>query len=197
VDHDWGKIELDYRAGVLSINNICSSHSVSRTLLMAHVANNGWTRDLLSQVHAEVNERLYLNRRRETEIEDHISAAAEVLAEAIRTHRRDIGEMRGTFNQILALVKNVLESDITEDGLISKNRVMIRAVEIALLFGKSQGAVGAMDTLASAYQRIVALERQAYGIDGLASFAQTGEPGQLPAATVQVYLPDNHRDPRP
>jgi hypothetical protein len=196
MDHNWPQIELDYRAGVMSINAICSIHSVSRQSLMGHVANNGWTRDLLAQVHAEVNERLYLNRQKEQCENDHVAAAAEVMVGAIRKQRADIENMRGAFNTILARVQEILDCEVTEDGLINKNKVMIRAIEVALLFGKSQGAVGAMDTLASAYQRIMTMERQAYGLDGLAAFAQQqGEPGQLPAATVQIYLPDNHRNP--
>lgn len=197
LDTDWGQVELDYRAGVMSINNVCDTHGITRSRLMDKVAQEGWSRDLMSQVRAEVNERLYMARRHEERAKDHVTVAAQVMVDVIYRHRHDICHLRSTITKAFHGINELMDMDITnEDGNIDKAELILRNVRSALLLGKTQGVVSALDTLASAYQRVITMERQAFGLDGLVSTsAYMQEESGPPAATVQLYLPVNHRDP--
>jgi hypothetical protein len=177
---------------------ICHVHNIPRTRLLHKAAQEGWSRDLISQVRAEVNERLYVNRRGEVpDVRDNISSAAQVIVETIYQHRRDISDLRNTATKALDHVNALLDLDLeSDDGEIDKSQAILRQVQAGLILGKTQGVVGALDVLASAYQRIVAMERQAFGLEGLAAATPQIESEQSnPAATVQVYLPANHREP--
>lgn len=198
LDTDWRQVELDYRAGVMSINNVCAIHGITRQRLMERVASDGWSRDLMSQVRAEVNERLYMNRRHEAQAQDHVSAAAQVMVEAVYRHRHDIAHLRSTVSRTIQQVNDLLDMEVTDDkGDLDRAELILRNVRSSLLLGKTQGIVNALDVLASAYQRVITMERAAFGLDSLvstASYTQDSE-SNVPTATVQLYLPANHRDP--
>lgn len=195
---DWQQVELDYRTGVMSIGMVCRVHCISRQRLMDRVAVEGWSRDLMTQVRAEVNERLYMNRLQAEAEQDHISAAAQAMVDVIRNHRQDIGQLRETISQTVEQVNEVLNAEVMDDGLLDKSRVVARSVQASLLFGKTQGVVGALDTLASAMQRLVTLERQAFGMESISSATlPVVSAGDNPSTNpiVSIYLPDNHRNP--
>jgi len=197
---DWQQVELDYRTGVMSIGMVCRVHCISRQRLMDRVAVEGWSRDLMTQVRAEVNERLYMNRLQVEAEQDHISAAAQAMVDVIRNHRQDIGQLRETISQTVEQVNEVLNAEVMDDGLLDKGRVVARSVQASLLFGKTQGVVGALDTLASAMQRLVTLERQAFGMESISSATLpvvSATDTSSSNALIQITLPHNSRDPLP
>lgn len=199
-DRDWKEIEIDYRGAVMPISTICRVHGVSRSLLMDHAARNGWTRDLISQVRMEVNERLYTQElSRPVPENDVVAKAAEVMVAVVRSHRKDIAKLRGVASQAmdhfaLLMAEGVFEEYTDEDG-----NTKVRLNKSALVLGKTQGVATALDNLASAYARIIDMERKAFGFDtgGSASvgISMGGDPNSVPQAQVTFYMPDNGRDP--
>jgi hypothetical protein len=41
---DWDAVERDYRAGVLSLTEICKRHMINMSTLKGKAADRGWTR---------------------------------------------------------------------------------------------------------------------------------------------------------
>lgn len=197
---EWNKVELDYRSGVMSIGMICRVHGLNRTTLMDHVASAGWVRDLMSQVRAEVNERLYMDRKEEAAKDDAVSVAAEMMVQVVLSHRKDIQSLRAVLNKTMARFNELLDTGVFEE-VISEDgkKVTYRPTQAAMVLGKTQGVATALDNLASAFQRVIEMEREAFGFGGLGGAASAKEDNTMnrPVATVQVYLPANHRDPNP
>jgi hypothetical protein len=195
-DIDWDKVELDYRAGALSLGSICNFHNITRQQLMGKVSSGAWTRDLMSQVRAEVNERLFMSRQREEQGKDHVAIAAQVTIDVVMGHRRDIRHLREIFVKTLDRINEIVEVDLSDPSQLEDSAEVLRSLNSRAILGRNQGVVGAIDTLASAYQRIIALERQAFGLDSLTTVSANVTETQ-PTATVQLFLPVNHRDPMP
>ena len=56
-DLDWERIELQYRQGILSLQEICAYHNddISLNGLIAHANANGWERNLSAQIQARAD----------------------------------------------------------------------------------------------------------------------------------------------
>lgn len=195
-ERDWSLIEQDYRAGVLPLATVSRVHGVTRSDLLQHAEKNGWTRDLISQVRQEINERLTGAADTSEADEDAVARAARVAVEIVRSHRKDLSRLRGVAEGAIARL-----GELIEDGLVLGDGDDKAFNPAAVLLGKTQGAASALDQIASAYSRIIEMERQAFGLDALTPSVSAGAAVKTPngqaAANVTFYLPSNHRDPTP
>ena len=53
---DWERIELDYRAGILTLREMSDKHSVSHVTIHKRAKRDGWTRDLAAKIQAKADE---------------------------------------------------------------------------------------------------------------------------------------------
>ena len=147
---DWERIEVEYRAGVLSIREIADRHKISDTAIRLYAKGTkkrlAWERDLGEKVKAKASEILRTDilrgtLRTETATErEVIDATANVVANVQIGHRKDIAALRAK----ASTYQEELETCGEE-------------------FGKR---VSILKMLADTQKTLIASEREAYGIDG-------------------------------
>ncbi|WP_323994715.1 hypothetical protein [Aeromonas hydrophila] len=174
---DWEAIEGAYRAGLLSLREMSQEYGVSHVAIKKRADKEGWTRDLTAKIKAkadalvnsrevngEVNSRQLVN---ESEI---VNANAEVIANIRLSHRKDISRSRNVVMKLLGeleestdnieLFENLGELMRREDdkGQDKLNDLYHKVISMA-------GRTKTMKDLADSLKTMVALERQAYGLD--------------------------------
>ena len=97
---DWERIELDYRAGVLTLREIASAHAVSHTSVRKHAEMVGWDRDLTARIvakaealvsRAEVSKEV--SNARMVSARETVEANALVLSDVLMGRKSGVGEM--------------------------------------------------------------------------------------------------------
>lgn len=56
IKHDWEKIELDYRAGLLTLREMADKHGLSNVSIHKRAKKHGWVRDLSAKIKAKADE---------------------------------------------------------------------------------------------------------------------------------------------
>lgn len=186
---DWEAIEGAYRAGLLSLREMSQEYGVSHVAIKKRADKEGWTRDLTAKIKAkadalvnsrevngEVNSRQLVN---ESEI---VNANAEVIANIRLSHRKDISRTRNVVMKLLG----ELEASTDNIELFEKLGDLMRREDdkgqdkLNDLYQKvisMAGRTKTMKDLADSLKTMVALERQAYGLDAEVK-AQDGEPSK-------------------
>lgn len=181
---DWELIETHYRAGVLSLREIAIACSGANHVAIARRAKKfGWVQDLSAKIKAKAND--LVTRQAVTEavtasraVSDRnvIEANAQAIADIRMAHRGDIGrnrrlalkmmeelealtDNRELFAQLSDLIAGVEEG---EDGTSDAYEKMQQAFRGALSL---PGRVKMSKDLSETLRVLIALERQAYGID--------------------------------
>lgn len=186
---DWEAIEGAYRAGLLSLREMSQEYGVSHVAIKKRADKEGWTRDLTAKIKAKAD--ALVNSREvnggvnsaplvnESEI---VNANAEVIANIRLSHRKDISRSRNVVMKLLGeleastdnieLFENLGELMRREDdkGQDKLNDLYHKVISMA-------GRTKTMKDLADSLKTMVALERQAYGLDTEVK-AQDGEPGK-------------------
>ena len=175
---DWKRIELDFRAGILSLRDIAKAHPGTNHVAIARRAKkDGWTRDLRARIQARAEE--LVTRQAVTPTvtpEQTVSESLIVETNAVmqasvrREHRQDIQRARVLTMSLLSELEGVthgaelfeklgeLMAAPDENGIDKLNEVYRKVISMT-------GRVGNMKSLAEALQRLVAMEREAFGID--------------------------------
>lgn len=174
---DWGRIEAEYRAGVLSVREIAASQGISHTAIQKRAKAESWERDLGAKIRAKAD-RLVAKREVATQVATEtalserviVEANAEVIAQVRLTHRGDIARARKLCMSLLAEIEVETDSlDLFEElgellraeddkGQDKRNDVYRRVIS-----GASR--IDSMKKLADALKVLVGLEREAYGIE--------------------------------
>lgn len=173
---DWEAIERDYRAGILSLREIGLLHGCSHVAIKKRADKEHWSRDLTAKIRAKAEELVNAQSVIPTAQERAEAKAVERqivetnalrVAEVRMAHRRDISRMRALVVQLLAecealagnpdalrdLAKHVNAGDAAK-ALESLERVTSLSARIK-----------SVKELAEAMKTLVALEREAYGIN--------------------------------
>lgn len=187
---DWEAIEGAYRAGLLSLREMSQEYGVSHVAIKKRADKEGWTRDLTAKIKAKadalvnsgevnggVNSRPLVN---EVEI---VNANAEVIANIRLSHRKDISRSRNLVMKLLGELE--ISTDNIEDfeklgelmfdpdektGRDRLNETYQKVISMA-------GRTKTMKDLADSLKTLVAIERQAYGLD-VEVKAQDEDPGK-------------------
>lgn len=186
---DWEAIEGDYRAGLLSLREMSQKHGVSHVAIKKRADKEDWTRDLTAKIKAKadalvnsgevnggVNSKPLVN---EVEI---VNANAEVIANIRLSHRKDISRSRNLVMKLLG----ELEASTDNIDLFEQLGEMLRREDdkgqdkLNDLYHKvisMAGRTKTMKDLADSLKTLVAIERQAYGLD-VEVKAQDEDPGK-------------------
>jgi hypothetical protein len=188
---DWDAIELDYRAGVLPLRDICKKHGVSMRQLQSTAAVRGWTRALREGeiTEAEVMGAVTVYQpdpRAEARFpqdsiysEDDLRAAALLSAAAVvKTHRDDVRRLR----ESSAAFATVLEKFIRGEPLTANEAITLTS---------EKTPTDLLEKLSRVMLRTVAIERQSYGLSALE--APEGEEGDSATRRVQDELDEIKR----
>ena len=174
---DWEAIETAYRAGVMSLREIASQHSISEGAIRKRAKRDDWSRDLNAKVKeraddlvrkAEVRKQV----RTETALTERvlIEATAEVIATVRMEHRGDIRRARTLANALF----DELEAECADVEALRKLGVLMlepdengrdRLNELYHAIISMPERVKSMKALSETLKNLIGLERQAYSMD--------------------------------
>lgn len=175
---DWERIELDYRAGLLSVREIADAQGCSHTAINKRAKKEGWERDLKAKIKAKADalvskrevSKSVSTERLETE-KVIVEANAQVIADIRMAHRRDIKRSR---TLCLSLLEE-MEMQTNNLDLYQELGDLLRSEDkngndrMNDLYHKvisSSGRIDSMKKLSETLKVLIALEREAYSIAG-------------------------------
>ena len=176
---DWERIELDYRAGIKTLRQIADENGITHGAINKRAKRDGWERDLSEKINAKadalVSKALVSSQvSKEARIAEKqvVDANAQAVADVRLAHRRDIHRARKLTNSLL----DELEKQTGPDTLAMLNELgdMLRAPDnngVDKLNDLYQKVISlpersrTMKTLAESLQKLVDMEREAFGMD--------------------------------
>ncbi|WP_145512498.1 hypothetical protein [Yersinia kristensenii] len=173
---DWEAIESAYRAGLMSLREIASQHSISEGAIRKRAKRDDWSRDLSAKIKERAEdlvrkEEVRKQVRTETTLTERvlIEASAEVIANVRMEHRGDIRRAReitnALFDELGAECADIeslrklgeLMLDPDDNGRDRLNEVYQSIIALP-------ERVKAVKALSDAMKNLIGLERQAYDI---------------------------------
>ena len=171
---DWELIEKHYRLGQSTLRQMAAEFKVQPSAISRKAAKNGWTQDKRKEVKALSEQQLLISNasrqatEKATPTRLDIEVAAEVRTNTVLAHRIDIPAARALAVKMLGELR--LQTDGME--LLSQLGELMRDPQKqdkrADLYEKVislGGRSSTLKSLAESLRILVALERQAFGID--------------------------------
>lgn len=176
---DWEKIELDYRANVKTLRQIADEHGITHGSINKRAKRDGWARDLSAKIKAKTDELVskslvsseVSNEKRLTE-KQIIDEGATALTNVRLSQRKDIQRSRSIamklFDELehqvgvenaenLEMLGELLRSE-DDKGRDALNDIYHKIISLP-------GRVKSMKDLSDTLKTLIALERQAFGLD--------------------------------
>jgi hypothetical protein len=184
---DWDKVEIEYRAGIRSLKDIGKQFSVSDAGIIKKAGKEGWTRDLRAKIKAKAEAKVSaaevsaeVSVQKAANEQQVVEANAELQYRIRIEQRKDIGRSRklvmsllselegqtGSIDLLGQLAELMCEPD--EKGQDKRNELFQKVISLS-------GRVSNMKALADSLKTLVALEREAFGIDDKRVLAATGD----------------------
>jgi hypothetical protein len=183
---NWTKIEADYRAGVKSMRLIADEHGITHGAINKRAKRDGWTRDLSEKIRAAADAKVSkaavssagIQAKSPAQVVTEnavIEAEADIQFRIRMGHRQDIGRTRKLFSQLLGelelttdnldlfaqLGELLDESGPDERGNWRKDKLN----EIYRAVVSTTGRIDGAKKLTEILEKVVRLEREAFGID--------------------------------
>lgn len=179
---DWEAIEAAYRAGVLSAREIGTLHKVSHTIINRKAKASHWVRDLSAKIKAKADalvSKQGVSSLVSVETENQTVEANAALQASVRiSHRKDIGRTRDLFRNLLGELEvssadpgaiaeafEMLNDPSGEQSTDAQKRRIEKAREALDKVLSLPGRVDSGKRLTEMLEKLVRLEREAYGID--------------------------------
>lgn len=189
---DWERIELDYRAGVLSLREIAAADgNVSHVAIKKRADREGWTRDLSARIKAKAEE--LVNKALVNEVVNAEKKASEKLvveanAERIATVKSGHRVTSARLHTLGLTLLSELESQSADTGLLDTLGELLAAPDdngvdklndiyrkVISLPSRIDSAKKAAETLRHA----IGLERESYGLDDKKPDGNAGTQGSV------------------
>lgn len=173
---DWERIELDYRAGILSVREIAEARSVSHTAINKKAKTLGWERDLNAKIKAKADalvSKAEVSKKVSTEKlateKETIDSYAQTIADVRLGHRSDISRSRRLANKLLDELEGLTDNrDLFEElgellrseddnGQDRRNDLYQKIIDLP---SRSK----TMKEMAETLKTLITLERDAYDI---------------------------------
>lgn len=186
---DWERIEVQYRAGLMSLREIAAEHEITEGAIRKRGKRFGWVRDLTARVQQKASElvrtetvRTELVRSEAVRSEDYprtesetVEVEARVVARIEISHRRDIGRARGIVASLLeelaaqtdgrSAVERLAEIAALLDSQDADDPKAAAKIREQIAKVTSLGArASTMKSLADSMRVLVSMEREAFGI---------------------------------
>jgi len=181
---DWEKVELEYRAGIKSLKLIGAEFGVSDAGILKRAKRDSWTRDLSAKIKAKADAKVsaaavseVVSVQRAANEKEVVEANAELQARVRREQRQDISRSRKLVMTLLeelelqtgsvGLLEQLAELlyDRDEDATKAQQDAQAKRMELFHKVISLSGRTGTMKSLADSLKTLVALEREAFGID--------------------------------
>lgn len=185
---DWDLVEADFRAGVKSLREMAEQYSVSHVAIKKRADRDGWVRDLKAKIQAKADEKVnkaLVNAAVNAEARAVTEAAvveanADAQSRVRLEHRADIGRTRTLFRTMLEELE--VASDSEGQALIERLAEIVsgpkddespeesqrRAERMHKALSKVLDGPARIDSakkLTEMLEKLVRMEREAYGID--------------------------------
>lgn len=187
-ESDWSLIEADYRAGIKTLRQIASEHDITEGAIRKRAKKEEWSRDLSERIRQQADdlvrkEAVRTEVRNESRVPEKeiVRANADMQAGAIIAHRKDIQRYRNLCQALLAQ----LEAETGEPELFSQIGELLAAPDdkgmdkLNEAYHKAISLPSRIDgvkKLAETLKTLIALERQAFGIDDRAGAEDPNAP---------------------
>lgn len=173
---DWERIELLYRAGLLSVREIAASQGITHGAINKRAKRDGWVRDLKAKIKAKadslVSKSLVSTLVSMDTIKserDTVEANAQVIAGIRIGHRTDIGRYRRLANKLLDELEGLTDNrDLfdalgellqtpDDNGMDKLNDLYRKVIDLPT-------RTKTLKELGETLKNLIALERQAYDV---------------------------------
>jgi len=176
---DWEKIELDYRSGVKSLREIATDHEISEGAIRKRAKRDDWVRDLSEKIKAKAEDLVRKEQvRSEVRTQNTISeketidANANLVASVRLSQRKDIQRSRkiamSLFDELEMMVgqENVKLLEMLGELMWSPDdKGNDKVNDLYMKIISMPGRVKSMKDLSDTLKTLIALERQAFGLD--------------------------------
>ena len=176
---NWEKIELDYRAGVKSIRQIAAENEIAESGIRRRAKQYEWVRDLSEKIKAKADDivrkesvRSVVRTKTTISEKDKIDASANEVASVRLAHRKDIQRSRkiamSLFDELEMMVgqENVKLLEMLGELMWSPDdKGNDKVNDLYMKIISMPGRVKSMKDLSDTLKTLIALERQAFGLD--------------------------------
>ena len=175
---DWERIELDYRAGVLSLREIAEKHpNTNHVAISRRAKKEGWVRDLSEKIKNKA-EKIVTEQTVTADVtakssvseNEIIDSNARVIADVRLSHRKDIGKARTLANSLLEELEHqtINREDYESLGVLLRSedeRGIDKLNDLYMKVMSTPSRIVSMQKLADTMKTLIGLEREAFGID--------------------------------
>lgn len=182
---DWDLIEVDYRAGIKTLQQIGDDHGVSKGRISQVAKAKNWARDLSAKIQAQADAKVQAQAAREklnTEAlndpakqakrrlveSDVVEANADVQFRIRMEHRQDIGRTRLLFRTMLEELEVASSTDgqtlmaAMAEATAAEDPAAMRRLLDKITSGPNR--IDSAKKLTDVLEKVVKLEREAFGI---------------------------------
>lgn len=186
---DWERIELDFRAGVLSLREIASQNGVTEGAIRKRAKRDSWERDLNAKIQAKADSLVRKQAVRNAVRADQVASEREIIEANAERIAQVRGEHRADINRVRALgltLLGELEGQSVDPELLASLGEMMRAPDetgvdrLNDLYRKIISTPSRVDSakkVAETLKHAITMEREAYGLDDKKS--GTASPGNI------------------
>lgn len=177
---DWEAIESAYRAGLMSLREIASQHSISEGAIRKRAKRDDWSRDLQAKIQERAEDLVRKKEvRKQVRSEGSVServlieATAEVIATVRMEHRGDIRRARDLnntlFDELAGECGDVAALDQLGEMMRSPDdKGMDKLNDLYHKIISLPSRVKSMKDLSDSLKTLIGLEREAYSIENKA-----------------------------
>jgi len=156
---DWERVEVEYRAGKLSLREIARQHGCTDTAVRKRAKAEGWERDLSAKIEEAVRAKLVRESVRassQVPEEDIIEAVSTRSANIVLAERKDLEELRALENKLMA----ELDGEPTKLFIAQYQGATVEKVVALTVTEKA----ATLSSLAGVRAKRIELERKIWGI---------------------------------
>jgi len=176
---DWERIELDYRAGVKTLRQMATENGITEGAIRKRARRDDWARDLSGRIQAKADAlvrkeavRNEVRKQAAATEREVVDANAQAVADVRLAHRSDIRRARGVTNALLSELERQAGPEnaalLEQLGRLMRSENERGADKLNDLYQQIislPGRAKTMKDLGESLRVLVALERQAFGMD--------------------------------
>lgn len=202
---DWEAVEIQYRAGIRSLKDIGKEFGVSDAGILKRAKKFDWSRDLAAKIKAKAEAKVsaaavseLVSAGKVANENAVVEANATNMANVQLAQRKDIARTRGLFQKLLEELEQTTENRELFEALgelMQAQAESAAAEKLNQIYRKViglQGRITSGKELTLMLEKVVGMERQAYGMDkeqpkttdGLTTLLQT-----ITSGTTSTFKP--------
>ena len=203
---DWERIELDYRAGVKTLRQIADENGISEGAVRKRAKRDDWTRDLSERIQDKAEQLVRKEAvrklvRTESAVTERVlvEVNAQAVADIRLAHRNDIHRARRLTNALLQELEKQTEQvpELQELGELLRSpdeRGTDKLNDLYQAIISLPERSKTMKVLAESLQKLVDMERTAFGMDAKGADTAPGAPGYVPPAVQIIHMAAPRRE---